>query len=684
MKFIAVLLTAVSLVAAVGGATGIVAMESAGLYVNGLDKLQDQELRSIADTVAESYANYYAAKNLSNLSYAMRQSEYPDPRETRGDAEHWLVELRCGEEVLEGPESTTGFSLVKTYTQAPMYPIVSTLSPEDLLKDEETTPEEETTQDAEKANAAAYEGVIPPDGYLYQEDRRVWDGGNFETYHYYYYEAPEYKVSVYMSPEVLESSAVHILTSMYPHRYLFIIILAAGLLVFAAGMVYLAWAAGRGPDGTVHPGGINRLPLDLYIVGAAAGIYVMALLLNELIDWVRYEGPHLGNLSLIAAFLIAMALPGIGVVCAFSAQIKEKGFCWKNSLTGRAWVLLRRGTGSLYRGIQKLLQLLPAVWRGLLIACVSGGLVFSCALLAAWARLWLLFAVAVLTGVAIICYMGYAFGVLLTGTTRMAQGDLEKKISTRFLIGDFATCAQQMNALADTAVQSAAKQLRSERMRTELITNVSHDIKTPLTSIINYVDLLGKPHTDVQKEQYLEVLGRQSQRMKKLLEDLVEMSKASSGNMNVDFIDMDAAEAVNQALGEFADKLEKAGLSVVFQPPEKPIRIYADGRLTWRVLSNLLSNAVKYAMPGTRVYVDVTEDETGVEISVKNISAQPLNISAEELTERFVRGDESRNTEGSGLGLHIAKSLMELQRGQLLLHLDGDLFKASVRFAKRS
>ena len=182
---------------------------------------------------------------------------------------------------------------------------------------------------------------------------------------------------------------------------------------------------------------------------------------------------------------------------------------------------------------------------------------------------------------------------------------------------------------------------------------------------------------------YLDVLGRQSQRMKKLIEDLLELSKATSGTMPVDIIQLDLTETLNQALGEFSDKLTQAELSMVYTPPAEDILIRGDGRLTWRVLSNLLSNAVKYAMPGTRVYLDVQPGEDYVQVSLKNISAEPLNVDADDLTERFVRGDTSRNTEGSGLGLNIAKSLMELQKGSLELTVDGDLFKVTLRFPMR-
>jgi signal transduction histidine kinase len=217
-------------------------------------------------------------------------------------------------------------------------------------------------------------------------------------------------------------------------------------------------------------------------------------------------------------------------------------------------------------------------------------------------------------------------------------------------------------------------------MRSELITNVSHDIKTPLTSIINFVDLLQRPHTLEDESAYLEVLSRQTKRMKKLIEDLMELSKASSGNIAVNITRLDAVEAMNQALGEFSDKLELAGLTPVFHQPQEPILMHADGRLVWRVLSNLLSNAVKYAMPGTRIYVDLLQAEDKVVLSLKNISQEALNISAEELMERFVRGDAARKSEGSGLGLNIAKNLMEVQNGHLQLLLDGDLFKVTLIF----
>ena len=212
-------------------------------------------------------------------------------------------------------------------------------------------------------------------------------------------------------------------------------------------------------------------------------------------------------------------------------------------------------------------------------------------------------------------------------------------------------------------------------MKTELITNVSHDIKTPLTSIINYVDLLKKAQTEQERQQYLEVLERQSAQLKKLIEDLMEMSKATTGNVAVELAPTDVTESVNQALGEYADRFASRQLNVVLHKPEEPVFALCDGKLLWRVLSNVMSNVVKYAMPGTRVYLDLSVTEFRVQITMKNISREELNITAGELMERFVRGDKSRNTEGNGLGLNIAQGLMEVQNGTLELLVDGDLFK---------
>ena len=226
--------------------------------------------------------------------------------------------------------------------------------------------------------------------------------------------------------------------------------------------------------------------------------------------------------------------------------------------------------------------------------------------------------------------------------------------------------------------KAVEQRLKSERLKTELITNVSHDIKTPLTSIVSYVDLLKKEELSPTAGEYVAVLDRQSRRLKKLTEDLVEASKASTGNIAVQLEPIVVNEIIHQAVGDYDEKLAAGRLEVIVNTYEGNLMALADGRLLWRVLDNLLSNVCKYAMAGTRVYVDLIARDGHVVLSIKNISRDPLNISADELMERFVRGDASRHTEGSGLGLNIAKSFMDLMGGGFALSVDGDLFKAEL------
>jgi len=513
-------------------------------------------------------------------------------------------------------------------------------------------------------------------------------------------------------------------------------VLGGSLLLLALLLIYLCRAAGRKPGSQeVRAGGLNRIPLD--IAGAAGAFCVAALVL------LAYEGGEYIARQDILAAAFAVAAAGYGCslililfVFAFAAQVKTPdGFWWRNSLCALcvkvmlwavnllvsflAWTvdiliqflrwswrvirwrllpLARRLARDLwkvtrffwvkfrekalrimrfcYRKLFRFVGMLPLTWQWLLAAFL---MIFLLAMTVNSYRTGFVILGLVLT-LAMVIYGASAFGTLLESAKRMRRGNLDTKVDESFLVGCFREFAQELNGLADVAVVAAQKQLKSERMKTELITNVSHDIKTPLTSIINYVDLLGKPHSEEEREQYLEVLSRQSQRLKKLVDDLMEMSRASSGNLPVEIETVDAVETVNQALGEFADKLEKVPLHPVFRQPEEPLLMRADGKLTWRVLSNLLSNASKYALPGTRLYVDVTPQEDKVVISLKNISREELNVEADELMERFVRGDVSRNTEGSGLGLNIASSLMQLQGGELRILVDGDLFKVTLVF----
>jgi len=678
IKFVVFLLTACSLMFAVIGGASIVAIESADLYVNSLDELQDQQYDTIARSIAGDYAELYAVKNYSNLTYTMRLDEYTDPN-TRGDREFWTLELRQGNTVLTDAKVTAAHIIVKEYTFTPMYPIVSLSSPNEITAP--TTPDAAaSTEQAERGSA--FGDTVVPQGYLYYDTRSVWEGTSRILYYYYFFEAPEYTVTVYMQPEVLESSPVHILTALYPLRYSAIALLACGLLLFAAGMGFLCWSAGRTKDGSIRPGGLNRLPLDLYILILIFCEYWLLILFHTLWDWTQYSGPDLGNLSLLSVNILVAIVLFIGFVFALAAQVKVKGgYWWHHSIVGLCFRKIWRGILFCAKGIAALVHLLPVIWQYLLIAfCMAASVMITALLAPAGPFFRWLFLMALAACVIIVCYGGYSFGVLLSGVQKMSRGNLNHKIQTKYLRGSFLDFANQLNVLSEAAVLAAKRQTKSERMKTELITNVSHDIKTPLTSIINFVDLLQKPHSAEEGKEYLDVLSRQSTRMKKLIEDLMELSKASTGNLSAEIVPIDAAETVNQALGEFSDKLAAADLTPVFRQPDAPVMILADGKMTWRVLSNLLSNAVKYAMPGTRLYIDLLRTESQVVLSVKNISRQELNTNPEELMERFVQGDSSRNAEGSGLGLNIAASLMEVQKGKMHLTMDGDLFKVTLVF----
>lgn len=270
---------------------------------------------------------------------------------------------------------------------------------------------------------------------------------------------------------------------------------------------------------------------------------------------------------------------------------------------------------------------------------------------------------------------------LIDGIDKIAGGNLDYQIDTTNMVSDDRHMAERMNNVREGMQNAIQEQMKSERLRTDLITNVSHDIKTPLTSIINYVDLLKRE--DVQDEKmsgYIDVLDRKSQRLKQLTEDLVEASKISSGNIKLEMERIDLKQLIKQISGEFEEKFEKRQLTSVLELPEVPMTILADGRRMCRVIENLYNNAAKYAMPGSRVYVVGAVQGDKVTFSMKNMSEYPLNISAEELMERFVRGDLSRTTEGSGLGLEIARNLTLMQKGTFDLYLDGDLFKVTIEF----
>ena len=454
---------------------------------------------------------------------------------------------------------------------------------------------------------------------------------------------------------------------------------AAGFLLI---LIYLVAAAGRKRrDGQavllLNP--LDRIPFDLYT--AALGV-VFVLLLSVVVDWNVYNSTLRIALqfALPTAFLTAAGLVLLAWAMSFAARIKA-GKWWQNTVIYRVLRFLWRTVTWLGRLLRDVCRAVPILWKLLVVTAGLLVLLFILGLLSYESGIMLfLDFVLCLAILAAMGLVGLQLRTLQKGGEALAAGDLDARVDTSRMFWDFKRHGENLNAIGDGMAIAVEQRLRSERLKTELITNVSHDIKTPLTSILNYVDLLQHAETEAQRKQYLEVLQRQSVRLKKLTEDLVEASKASTGNIAVNLVPTNVVESLNQALGEYAERLSAGGLTVVTDYPEGGITLRADGRLLWRVLDNLLNNICKYALAGTRVYVTVAAEGREAVLTLKNISRQQLNISADELMERFVRGDASRTTEGSGLGLNIARSLTELQKGTLRLDVDGDLFKVELRF----
>ena len=467
------------------------------------------------------------------------------------------------------------------------------------------------------------------------------------------------------------------------------------VLVGAAGaiacLVFLFIGAGhrKGKEGA-RLNLLDRIPLDLYAAGCFALAFVWLLLFVELTEGMAYffalspEG--ITYLAFTCIVVYTAGLVALAPFLSFATRVKAGGgiwwrntaICWALKLCWRAvrwcWGLVKRFCGWLWYMTTKI----SIVWRTALIvlAVLLANFFIAMSMHSDFALFcWLLLMAAVFL---LACFGAWQMKSLKAAGEKLAAGEFEYKIDTKHMYWEFKHHAENLNSIGDGMAAAVEQRMKSERLKTELITNVSHDIKTPLTSIINYVDLLERPHTPEEGAEYLEVLERQSKRLKKLTEDLVEASKASTGNMSVTLAPTSTLEIINQSLAEYGQRMEAGKLSVLINVPEPAPAVRADGRLLWRVMDNLFNNVVKYAMPETRVYVDVRTSEGNAVISVKNISRAALNVSAEELMERFVRGDASRSTEGSGLGLSIAKSLTELQHGQFSISTDGDLFKAEI------
>ena len=462
-----------------------------------------------------------------------------------------------------------------------------------------------------------------------------------------------------------------------------------GSVLWLIGMVWLTVTAGRKPkDEEIHLNGFDRWYTEI-----AAGTVIGIWLAGTIISGTLIANSSLGYSHAVVTVIVTCLICGTYTMAWFLIgylslvrRIKA-GTLWKNSLIRKVLKWIGKCSGKLAdfarafsrNTAEKIKVLLVGgaflFLQFLIIGCVfSGAGVFLLALMAVDVAV-MIFAIRKADGQ----------DRIMDGLKKISDGELQYKIKTDTLTGKQKVMAEYINNIGSGLDAAVENSLKKERMQTELITNVSHDLKTPLTSIINYVDLMKRENpTDPKIQEYLRILDEKSQRLKVLTEDVVEASKASTGNIKLEMNDIDFVEMVQQVIGEFEEKFQEKNLTMMVHFTDEPSIIYADGQRMWRVLENVFGNVVKYAMEGTRVYAEISNRNKKVTFSLKNISAQPLNISADELTERFIRGDVARNTEGSGLGLSIAKSLTELQGGEFKLYLDGDLFKVMITFVAKN
>ncbi len=480
------------------------------------------------------------------------------------------------------------------------------------------------------------------------------------------------------------SNLLQIASFFVSHRYTLILVCAGSFIIGLILFVFLICSAGhkKGIEG-IYLEPLDEVPFDVY----AAFVALVGTIVGMFIYTVLFYMTSLNFIIVIAVLslgLIVLGLLLLSLILTFATRVKY-GKWWKSTIIFKVIHLIYKALRWIFNRIKVLFTGIPMFWKTAAIFSLVS--VFEFIIIVSNRRststilLWWLVE-KIIVG-AVVFFTIIDMKKIKNAAEIIAGGNVDYKISTKNMYGDFKQHAENINSISDGLQNAVNDRMKSERLKTELITNVSHDLKTPLTSIVNYVDLMKKENIEPPKaKEYLEVLDRQSKKLQKLTIDLLDASKASTGNMAVSFEKTDVNVFLSQILGEYSEKLELNSLELITGEVPESTYIYTDGRLLWRVFDNLLNNIVKYAHPGTRVYALVNVTEEKVVFEFKNISKYSLNITSDELMERFVRGDSSRNTEGSGLGLSIAKSLTELLKGKFDIVIDGDLFKAVLSFDK--
>lgn len=462
---------------------------------------------------------------------------------------------------------------------------------------------------------------------------------------------------------------------MYDLRFIAILICIVGAFATIVSFVFLMGAAGY-HDNLDNPSlsWFDKIYLELILM--ALGCLGLGELL--ILDSISVFSI---SMAIWAIFIVLFDTTLLLLVCmSLSARLRCKSF-WKTTLVFTIlkgiFLLLKK----IFMLFVKLISYIPSLWQ--LIFSVALFCILEFILLLFWGLddIIVLFVFEKIVLIPIIFYVAIVFNKLEETGKHIASGDMTATINTKYFVGSLKRQGEHLNSIKLGISQAVEDKMKSERFKTELITNVSHDIKTPLTSIINYVDLLGKEDLqNVTAKEYIQIISKNSDRLKKLVVDLVDASKASSGVIQLDMQPMKIDVLLEQIAGEYTERLAENNLELIMRKPEESISIMADGQRIYRVFDNLMNNICKYALSGTRVYLLLEKTGNNAVISFKNISATELDMSASDLMERFVRGDKSRNTEGSGLGLSIAESLTKLQNGDFNIQLDGDLFKIIITF----
>ena len=624
-KAVAVFLLAVMGIVFVGSLIGVGVMADAGGYAGSANTLRERVLSSMG--YSQLYQTFERLYNGYNPDYAQYRSGL------NSAFRFVLRDKDTGKILFDGLDGADyQWCAEKPYSIPDL-----NLSSKDFV-----ITEDDSHSGSRGDSVTAADNVII-EGYILSEPA---DGDNSDTF-----------VSLYWAELI------------YNCRYQLIVIAAVSFILCLVLFIFLLCAAGHraGSEGIV-PSFVDKIPFDLFTLLMIVAISCLWAILAEMF----YDSILLIMLAclviLVAALLILLYIMSFAVRVKLGGVIKG---CIIYKVLAWVWRLIR----SVCHAIAELVRGMPLVPK----TCVAVAVILLLELISMSSGVVWLITNALLA--AALIYTAICMKKLLTAGQKLAAGDESCVVDTSKLYGPFREHGEDLNTIRDGVSLAVEARMRSEHFRTELITNVSHDIKTPLTSIINYVDLLGKEKPENEKmREYIDVLQRQSARLKKLIDDLLEASKASTGNLTVNAEPCDVGVLLDQTLGEYGEKLNAAGLEPVLTKPEKPVIIMADGRHMWRIFDNLLNNICKYSQRGTRVYLEVCERDGKAVVTFRNISSRQLNISSDELMERFVRGDSSRNTEGSGLGLNIAQSLAQLQKGTMELTVDGDLFKVTLTF----